>query len=126
MTQRISFDRSRTYDPLYERKPSLQVQDSGPAICRWCGQRWDSIHRLQYSPCCYTPRVKHGEVALMRLPRNPRARPVKRDRFFTAGKFYEVKIIDAGGVMLNDGRYLTWAQWPFWVHWAKVVQRGDA
>ena len=124
MTQRISFRKEYYYD--YQPTPSPTPRDAVAATCRWCGQTWQSEHRIQYSPCCYVPRVKYGEVSLMRRPRHPFRQPAKRDRLLRGGKIREVRMVDAGGVMFTDGAYVTWAQWEILIRGAKVVQRGDA
>ena len=124
MTQRISFRREYFYD--YEPTHAPIPLDSGAATCRWCGQLWGSHTKMEYSPCCYVPRVKYGEVSLMRRPRHPFRQPMKRDRLLCGGKIREIRMFDAGGVMFTDGSYATWAQWEILIRGAKVVQRGDA
>lgn len=124
MTQRISFRKEYQYQ--YQPTLSPQPNDAASAVCRWCSQVWQSGYRAQYSPCCHTPRVKFGEVSLMRLPRHPFRKPIPRDRMLRGGKVREVRMIDAGGVMFTDGDYLTWAKWEILIRGAKVVHRGDA
>lgn len=124
MTQRISFRKEYQYQ--YQPTLSPQPRDAVSAVCLWCSQCWQAAHRMEYSKCCHTRRVKEGEVSLMRLPRNPRLRPMKHDRFSRSGRRLEVRLIDAGGVMSTDGEYRTWAQWTVYIAAAKVVHRGDA
>ena len=124
MTQRISFRKEYFYD--YQPTHSPTPRDAVSATCRWCSAIWNSEHRIQYSPCCHVPRVKYGEVSLMRRPRHPFRQPMKRDRLLRGGKTREVRMVDAGGVMFTDGDYVTWAKWEMLIRGAKVVQRGDA
>ena len=124
MSYRSSF--SKDYNYNYQPKPGPRPTDSGAATCRWCGQVWQAITKMQYSLCCHAPRVKYGEVSLMRQPRNPFLRPMKRDRFIRNGKPCEVRMVDAGGVMLIDGTYVERAKWRAWTNRGKIVQRGDA
>lgn len=124
MSYRSSF--SKDYNYNYQPKPGPRPTDSGAATCRWCGQVWQAITKMQYSLCCHAPRVKYGEVSLMRQPRNPFLRPMKRDRFIRNGKPCEVRMVDAGGVMLTDGVYVARDRWRGWTRSVKIVQRGDA
>lgn len=124
MTQRISFRKEYQYQ--YQPTLSPQPRDAISAVCLWCSQCWQAAHRMEYSKCCHTRRVKEGEVSLMRMPRHPFRKPIPRDRLLRGGKAREVRMIDAGGVMFTDGAYVTWAQWEMLIRGAKVVQRGDA
>jgi len=124
MTQRISFRKEYQYQ--YQPTLSPQPRDAVSAVCLWCSQCWQAAHRMEYSKCCHTRRVKTGEVSLMRLPRNPFRKPIPRDRLLRGGKMREIRMVDAGGVMFTDGDYLTWAKWEILIRGAKVVHRGDA
>lgn len=128
MPYRASFskDYNYNYNYNYQPKPGPRPTDSGAATCRWCGQVWQAITKMQYSLCCHAPRVKYGEVSLMRRPRHPFRQPMKRDRLLRGGKIREIRMLDAGGVMFTDGSYVTWAQWEILIRGAKVVHRGDA
>jgi len=124
MTQRISFRKEYQYQ--YQPTLSPQPRDAVSAVCLWCSQCWQAAHRLEYSKCCHTRRVKEGEVSLMRRPRHPFRKPIPRDRLLRGGKMREIRMVDAGGVMFTDGDYLTWAKWEILIRGAKVVHRGDA
>lgn len=122
MTQRISFRREYFYD--YQPSNSPAPRDAGAATCRWCSQTWQAEHRIEYSPCCYVPRVKYGEVSLMRRPRHPFLRPVKQDRLLRGGVLFEQpwptleKAVLAAEAVLADAKRRVMEE--------VAVQRGDA